>query len=281
MLKSFWIQPENNFILFVDILGVKEHIKNGRTSVLTTILDTTVKEMKRVAKIMSLPDVGKDSVYFKMFSDNIIICSKSNWNYLLLVAAGLQKHLATFGIFLRGSLCFGSICAQPDFVLGEGLVRAYELESKCSVYPRIIVDTSFIEAMQEHISATHADNHNKIFVSTKEKYFEVDKDEKIFIDYLNEARLAYNSENITMLNLMVEHQFRVKANLLLHENKHRLTYNLETGEHIENIYKKFVWCRDYHNAFCQKHNQFLGLLIDEDIEKWRCEMIEQLHLIHK
>lgn len=79
--------------------------------ILSTVLDWTLKELKRVRLLYEA-----EEVYFKMFSDNIILCSDTNYKFLLMVAAGWQKHLATFGIFLRGSLCYGSVIKNPDFI---------------------------------------------------------------------------------------------------------------------------------------------------------------------
>ena len=276
MINSFRAQPKDNFILFIDLLGVKNQIKIGGTSVLSAILKGTVNETKRVMKISNIPINGAESIYFKMFSDNMIFCTESNWKFLLLVAAGLQKHLVTFGIFLRGSLCFGSVCAEKDFVLGEGLVHAYELEAFCAKKPIIIVDTSFIEAIGKIIPIP-SNNYEKVIAETEKTYFAYDGQGKRFIDYLNEARLTYGINSGPMINLMIEHQFRIKANPLGNENKFREKHRLLIDKHTEKIYKKFVWCRDYHNNFCQKHSSFEKLVIDENIDVW-CDDLEK-HMI--
>ena len=274
MINSFRVQPEDKFILFIDLLGVKNQIKIGGTRVLSTILNGTVNEVKRVMKISGVPNDGAESVYFKMFSDNMIFCTESNWKFLLLVAAGLQKHLVTFGIFIRGSLCFGSICTEKDFVLGEGLVHAYELEAYCAKNPLIIVDASFIDAM---VKTMQPGNYEEAIADIEKTYLAYDGQDKRFIDYLNEANLTYGINSRLMINLMIEHQFRIKANLLGNENQFREKHGLPINEHTEKIYKKFVWCRDYHNDFCRKHGSFEKLAIDKNIAAW-CDDLEK-HMI--
>jgi hypothetical protein len=100
VIKSIWKQPKDNFILFVDVLGTEQYMEYGYTPVFSTLLEWAVNEMKRVKLLCGVPDEGEKSVHFKMFSDNIFLCSESNWEFLLLVAAGLQRQLVESGLFV-------------------------------------------------------------------------------------------------------------------------------------------------------------------------------------
>lgn len=45
-------------------------------------------------------------------------------------------------MYARGAITVGQLHHTGSLVLGEGLVRAYELESRTAIYPRVIFDDS-------------------------------------------------------------------------------------------------------------------------------------------
>src|SRR5438876_10132066 len=52
----------------------------------------------------------------------------------------MQLMTASMHFLLRGGITVGDICHDDEVVFGPGLNRAYELESKVAVVPRIVVD---------------------------------------------------------------------------------------------------------------------------------------------
>ncbi|MCL2378485.1 MAG: hypothetical protein FWC77_05085 [Defluviitaleaceae bacterium] len=252
MLKPFWGQPEGNFILYMDILGGEKIIQSPQIGILSTVLDWTLKELKRAKQIHRA-----DDVYFKMFSDNIIVCSENNYEFLLLIAAGWQKHLATFGIFLRGAICYGSVIKNTDFILGDGLVRAYKLENEHAKSPRVLVDKGFIDAL----SCKEASD------SVYSRYLHRDTDDNLYVHYLKEANLTY--DKTTMMNLLLEHTFRIKLNLFWNSEITEFTPREQEKNVQGSINKKYEWLRDYHNAFIRDNNYDSRFIIDNDSSKWR------------
>ena len=261
MVKPFWGQPEDNFILYMDILGGEKIIQSPQIGILSTSLEYTLKELKRVKQLH-----GADDVYFKMFSDNIIVCSANNYEFLLLVAAGWQKHLATFGIFLRGAMCHGSVIKNADFILGDGLVKAYQLENKQAKFPRVLVDKSFINALpcQETIN------------SVSSRYLCRDNGDILYVHYLKEASLTY--DKTTMINLLMEHTFRIKLNLFWNSEITEFTQEEQEKNVQGSINKKYEWLRDYHNAFIRNENYDSRFIIDNDSSKWRDSLVVHLNV---
>ena len=59
------------------------------------------------------------------------------------------------GVLIRGGMCIGEmLVADEGIVFGPGLVKAYDLESKYAVHPRIVIDRDLInDAEQQAILA--------------------------------------------------------------------------------------------------------------------------------
>jgi nitroreductase len=58
----------------------------------------------------------------------------------------IQANLAIKGIFVRGAVTRGPIYISDEIVFGPALVRAYELEQKAAIYPRIVFDNPKVTA---------------------------------------------------------------------------------------------------------------------------------------
>lgn len=62
-----------------------------------------------------------------------------------LISGFVQSLLLQYGLLLRGGIAVGKLYHDGEIVYGPGLVKAYELESKLAIYPRIIMDSSDFE----------------------------------------------------------------------------------------------------------------------------------------
>ena len=65
---------------------------------------------------------------------------------------------------------------HSNILFGQGVVDAYTLESKCAVYPRIIVDNKFLTLMEEQ-GKSKSDYYLR--KDANEKYYYLD-----FLDYM-------------------------------------------------------------------------------------------------
>lgn len=83
------------------------------------------------------------------FSDSFII-SKGSGNVNGIETLVLDtNHIFLMGIYyhflFRGAITEGKMIHNDEFVFGPGFVKAYEMENKEALYPRVIVDTKIVE----------------------------------------------------------------------------------------------------------------------------------------
>lgn len=147
---------ENRFVAFIDILGFKELIRRSEND--SAILDRLLEVLAQFSELIDIRKKisGEDSSVWtyqvSTFSDNVVISTrqtKEGLIFLLLVATLLSTRLLQKGIFTRGAISSGKLIHTDKIVLGNGLIKAYQLESGTAIYPRIIVDDEIVSMNPE------------------------------------------------------------------------------------------------------------------------------------
>jgi hypothetical protein len=130
---------ERRVVVFYDVLGWRSEIAKAGTD------QSRIGDLRRLilshTRVLRLP--VKAVVNVSTFSDNIVISTpvdQDNVPYFLQSIAIMQLMTASMHFLLRGGITVGDICHDDEVVFGPALNRAYELESKVAVVPRIIVD---------------------------------------------------------------------------------------------------------------------------------------------
>lgn len=143
------------FCIFIDILGFKNRMKNFddaltyykrffayfdafdkmHSSILKEVSDT-------LSQNFSQYDNTSSCIENITFSDSVIFYS-TNWKALLFRAANVMSFLLSSGFLFRGGIGYGKhysdIKLGHTYIVSEGLVQAVEIESKISIYPRIVI----------------------------------------------------------------------------------------------------------------------------------------------
>ncbi len=148
---------EQYVVAYLDILGVTARIKQPNDDMLSMNklhnLYTFSMEQTQAIAIE-----GNKDIKFKIFSDNIIIAKKTTPEtlrddiYCVLSCVGHFQELAasdSVGWLLRGGITIGSLFIDDAMVWGKALLRAYELEDKIAIYPRVIIDNNVIQNISE------------------------------------------------------------------------------------------------------------------------------------
>lgn len=173
------IKYEERIIAFVDILGFKNIIKESETNdhKLRTIyqaldfLKTREESNEWDLKFIEIEEDAqrKGLENFKItkntncscFSDSIIVSviasnDKTNEIVSTLISnlAYIGAKLLSEGILIRGGLTIGKLIHNNNgVIMGQGLIEAYELESRVARYPRIILSNNLICKLNKTIDS--------------------------------------------------------------------------------------------------------------------------------
>jgi hypothetical protein len=94
------------------------------------------------------------------FSDSIVVSyslrEESAAFFLVNDATLTVIELAYRGFLLRGAITIGQLVHDDRYLVGPAMVRAYEMESKQAVYPRVLIDRKLLTAAKRY----HAEHHS-------------------------------------------------------------------------------------------------------------------------
>ena len=173
---------EQRIVCFIDILGFSNRIKQ------------TEKETAEAAQL--LDDI--ENIKVTQFSDSIVITFPWNENddslYRGLKAIRYIQAtmLKLYGVLLRGGIVLGNIIHTDKLLLGPAMVSAYELESKCAVSPRIVIDpkVAFRFSRVKKRKLERKDVVSKYIIHK-------DLDDTSYIDYFNfEENEIFNNDEL-------------------------------------------------------------------------------------
>jgi hypothetical protein len=143
-------------VVFVDILGV--------SALLEQIADDEESLSRIIHHFNSLFRVIRDEAvaiadgqsFVRGFSDCFVIarpwclnarCLSHNRSWIRLRLARLQMEIVRAGYLIRGAAVLGAFGASDMTMMGEGLARAYRLESTVAQVPRILLEAELVAAL--------------------------------------------------------------------------------------------------------------------------------------
>ena len=136
------IQSKEYYIAYFDILGTKAALKKDEKGTLSKLwlVGNFIKKIRTNGLIV------------RSFSDNYLFAveigknANTSLNVIFNAAASFSVEcLSVYQLFVRGAIVKGFLHIDDEIVLGESLIKAYEIESKIAIYPRIIIDRDVIE----------------------------------------------------------------------------------------------------------------------------------------
>lgn len=222
-------------IAFIDILGFKEHIKKtGKDKeyakkILKVMKIIEEREKDNYEGFLSEYNIGKEVT---VFSDSVVISYPLNLGgsvfYVLMDLIHLQMDLIFHGILFRGGVVVGDLYHDRNTVFGKGMIDAYQLESNCAVYPRIILT---IDTVIQGIRHTPSQNTPEMELEYILGLLRKDKDGFYYIDYLRQYQELDEEEYYY---------------IMLKEARKLIVAEL-TSQTDKGILKKYKWLREYYN----------------------------------
>jgi hypothetical protein len=180
----------------------------------------------------------------KFFSDNLVVSYPVEGSgvppstaalFVIRCAQRYQLRMTLNGFFLRGGLAEGNMCLTGEILFGAALLECYELESKASIVPRVILS----EALVRRIEAALAESAGRARHAIANTICR-DIDGWWFVSYLEAATSPAG----------VDWE-------LVDRHKHAVVESLE-GVTRHDILPKYGWACRYHNMFCHWHRDDEG-----------------------
>jgi len=234
---------KKQFIAYFDILGYKNdllHDDEIRKNELLNLISSSINLLKQIIEMFKTAD-DKIDINLKAFSDNFLLCTEKDYIALLEIVGCMQAALFSFNTSIRGALCYDELFFSKEFVFGKGLINAYFIENEISVFPRILVDNSFLTGIENNINQNGQENINSYPVLKNiEDYFYIDIDNNKYLNYLGVMKKYKEYEE--------EYGGLVNFHELLDSHIKYININLNSGD--MRVEQKIQWIKSYHNKFC-------------------------------
>jgi hypothetical protein len=227
-----------HLISYIDILGFRELIRDKSPNFISRAIRRVIEATAPDSKIRR-----ENKENYVNFSDLIVhtvpILSPSNIKFRdglvyleIQNLAMAQVQLIGEGLLLRGALTMGMLERTYGVLFGPGIIAAYELEHEEAQFPRIVVDSSLIEALSvAPLLRAHRYEEEMVYIS---KFIKRDDDGVVFIDYLGGIQYEAGEAGEYLEFLQSHKQFVEKNIAEFKENKRVLS--------------KYLWLKKYHNA---------------------------------
>jgi hypothetical protein len=240
-----------SIVAFIDVLGFSEFSTSSPT------LEDSQRVLDKIAAAIddsrhfvrqTIPD-GERALGHrwttKFFSDNLAFGypfddetldrASTAW-FIIRSAQRYQLKMTLNGFFVRGALTSGPVCLTDEIIFGSALIDCYQLESKASIVPRIVLS----EPLQKLVMDSHlANSAGRSDPSTGQAICR-DVDGWWFVNYLNAAQ---DSRGIQW-ELIEQHKASILESLS-HTTRH-------------DVLPKYGWACRYHNVFCHWHRDDPG-----------------------
>ena len=233
-------------IAFIDLLGstkkIQENINGNPLKTISKIYHKVIEYLEQLKFHNIKPS-------WRIFSDNILIVAPIHKNdeeeffyafYIVFISTLLfQASAMDYGWPLRGGIIIDKFYIDDILVWGRGLVKAYELENKYAINPRIIISKE-LEIIAKKASEKiirdipELKGENQYLVITK------GCDDYYYLNYQLCYYLLVKQKTITGLVLFSH----LEKFLLSEINK----------KYDEKTHNKYLWLIKTHNEWCERNN---------------------------
>jgi hypothetical protein len=233
---------EQRYCAFVDILGFRGLIGLiSQGEMPPEHLRTILRHIHTPATSLSLAD--STDLRALSISDAVVLSAsltEEGLQALHVVISDLAMRLLPYGYFIRGGLTAGRIYQDSTTAFGEGLVRAYDIESKIARYPRVVVTSDvasvFHKDYEQHRRAAYPDNFCQYVHQSDDGPFFLNIF-KSTIDYL------YKNCNKSDLNKIKDDSVHRSICTIAEKLQKRFSASADDPR----VFEKMQWFSDYWN----------------------------------
>jgi hypothetical protein len=146
---------EDRYLAFVDVLGFSSLVNRSRNDLsIVTQLRDALSDVSAKARATRSDELRIEAT---SFSDTVVISvplGEPELLHMLQIVDEFGYGLLRRNMLFRGALVRGQLLHRPDLIFGPALVDAYELETRKSFHPRIMLDPNVYGAIQNAGRAT-------------------------------------------------------------------------------------------------------------------------------
>jgi hypothetical protein len=210
-------------------------------------------------------DLG-ESVYYSHSANVLFIISMRIFTVILYV---LEKEK----IFIRGGISNKFCDINEHFAVGEGLIEAYNLETKFAIYPRILLskEISSNDKIMNSLKTISKRMYNSNYLVKK------DTDGYFYLDYLTfklsqsdknsqAIQVALKKRSITGIELNQQESITIQiVNIhkeIIENNINELNQKIIDSDNDKDLEKynkilqKYIWLKKYHNRVISKFPKY-------------------------
>ena len=135
---------------------------------------------------------------------------------------------------VRGGITIGNHFQNERLIFSPALIKAYKLESTQAIYPRILIDDSFMKEINKHFPNDPSHSESEFVLDWIRK----DIDGKLFLNYLPDEIILMTRRNLIIWN------------------KNMINNIFENNRDNYNIIEKCRWSANFHN---QRIEEFISI----------------------
>lgn len=221
---------------FVDELGFSKRVETLSSVELRRDIEIYDDARARLSNPRAIND---EDLRVLFFSDNVGLAKPIGPTFpvndlvdVLRLLADYQLNMTLNNRFVRGGVTRGELYADHSWITGDALVKAYELESKIAVFPRVLIDQGcqalalqdFVADFPPAFTIRLSDAHNLLLRDG----------DQVILSYLG--------------LLLMDDYIDLPIDVALETHRRQITSNLSQnlGSHIR---KKYEWVAAYHDFF--------------------------------
>ncbi|KJZ36414.1 hypothetical protein [Pseudomonas fluorescens] len=188
--KNTEVKYRRAVVTFLDILGFGNLVKKGTAKDVAAVLSA----ISKFALTEDSDEFDETSAFSVGFSDSIVrvrFLDGANERYStghvlneILDLCHIQGELIPYDVIIRGGITVGDIYLKNRTIFGPAMVRAYELESKAAIYPRVVIDPVVLNSVRIDPLLRRQGNNGDEEISAIRKLIDRGDSGLWFVDYL-------------------------------------------------------------------------------------------------
>lgn len=191
---------EERYVAFIDILGFSSIISKTRAD--TGLISVVYEALTSITRRAAASQSSVLGIQATSFSDNVVISlpvSGPGLFHLFGMINNFSQELLSLGMLFRGAIAKGFALHTEEVIFGPALVDAYNLETKVSLHPRVMLSDPVMEDARIHVGKSRGQK-DLLRRLVREELYDVPY-LSLFADW-HEDDEAWKPESIAKLNVL-------------------------------------------------------------------------------